>query len=375
MNKSKILVSLFLVLLICIIPLGYTNAASIDLNSLDPKSLIMMPSLIFNGSATIDVSTTVTDYTLFYQPILLTESESTNIKNAMDNIKEKEEEFSNSLDSLKVELDNLEEEYNSASTAYEEGLNNEELSQEDLETLKTSYETAKTNYENKRTEYNNKVDEYKQEIKELFSQLSSLIPDFDEQNWTKTEDGNIEIDLNQFSGERDLVVWAKLVTSEDTYYDMNIYTMNGSKDPSTEVSGISLNMTNMSLAKGVTLTLTATVSPSTATDKTVIWKSDDENIATVVDGKVTGKSVGTTAITATTKDGNYSATCKVTVIEADDDKNEDSDNNNNNNNNKDDTTATGKLPQTGVSNVIIFSILGISILGIIAYKAYKYFNF
>lgn len=372
MNKFKMLISLFLVLLICIIPLGYTKAASIDLNSLDPKSLIMMPSLIFNGSATIDVSTTVTDYTLFYQPILLTESESTNIKNAMDNIKEKEEEFSNSLDSLKVELDNLEEEYNSASTAYEEGLNNEELSQEDLETLKTSYETAKTNYENKRTEYNNKVDEYKQEIKELFSQLSSLIPDFDEQNWTKTEDGNIEIDLNQFSGERDLVVWAKLVTSEDTYYDMNIYTMNGSKDPSTEVSGISLNMTNMSLAKGVTLTLTATVSPSTATDKTVIWKSDDENIATVVDGKVTGKSVGTTTITATTKDGNYSATCKVTVTEPEDDKTEESDNTNNN---KDDTTVTGKLPQTGVSNVIIFSILGISILGIIAYKAYKYFNF
>lgn len=371
MNKSKILVSLFLVLLICIIPLGYTNAASIDLDSLDPEFLITMPALIFNGSATIDVSTTVTDYTLFYQPILLTESESTNIKNAMDNIKEKEEEFSNSLDSLKVELDNLEEEYNSASTAYEEGLNNEELSQENLETLKTSYETAKTNYENKRTEYNNKVDEYNQEIKELFSQLSSLIPDFDEQNWTKTEDGNIEIDLNQFSGERDLIVWAKLVTSEDTYYDMNIYTMNGSKDPSTEVSGISLNMTNISIAKGATLSLTATVSPSTATDKTVIWKSADENIATVVDGKVTGKSVGTTTITATTKDGNYSATCKVTVIEPEGDKTEEPDNNNN----EDNTTAPGKLPQTGVSNLIIFSILGISILGIIAYKAYKYFNF
>ena len=58
-------------------------------------------------------------------------------------------------------------------------------------------------------------------------------------------------------------------------------------------------------------TLTATVFPEGATGPTVIWESSDELIATVVDGAVTGKSVGTATITA--KAGEQSATCTVTV--------------------------------------------------------------
>ena len=62
---------------------------------------------------------------------------------------------------------------------------------------------------------------------------------------------------------------------------------------------------------GESVTLTPTLTPSDAY-ATIKWKSSDENVATVSGGKVTGKSVGKTKITATT-DNNLSAECEVTV--------------------------------------------------------------
>ena len=60
-------------------------------------------------------------------------------------------------------------------------------------------------------------------------------------------------------------------------------------------------------------TLTATVEPSNASYKTVTWSSADPSIATVDEnGKVKGVDLGSTTITATSKNG-LTATCKVTV--------------------------------------------------------------
>lgn len=79
---------------------------------------------------------------------------------------------------------------------------------------------------------------------------------------------------------------------------------------------ITLNKTSASLKVTETIQLTATVSPSTATNKAVTWKSSNESIATVdANGKVTAVSVGEATITATTTDGsNKSATCKIIVL-------------------------------------------------------------
>lgn len=65
------------------------------------------------------------------------------------------------------------------------------------------------------------------------------------------------------------------------------------------------------LLGGDTLTLTATVAPENAEDKTVAWTSGDEQVATVADGVVTAVGVGSTKITATA--GGKSASCTVTV--------------------------------------------------------------
>lgn len=71
----------------------------------------------------------------------------------------------------------------------------------------------------------------------------------------------------------------------------------------------------MSLNVGDTSTLTATVSPSDATDQTVTFSTSDSSIATVTPklGKVTAIGAGSAKITATTEDGNKTAICTVTV--------------------------------------------------------------
>ena len=76
-------------------------------------------------------------------------------------------------------------------------------------------------------------------------------------------------------------------------------------------TGITLDKTTAELTEGETLTLTATVTPENATDKTVAWTSSDETVATVKDGVVTALKAGKATITA--KSGEVSATCEITV--------------------------------------------------------------
>ncbi|MGN0163756.1 MAG: Ig-like domain-containing protein, partial [Candidatus Ornithomonoglobus sp.] len=83
------------------------------------------------------------------------------------------------------------------------------------------------------------------------------------------------------------------------------------------VTGIEMNAspfgTPFEVNIGRTLILSPTVKPENATNKTIIWTSNDESIAKVANGVVTGVFEGTTTITATTADGGYSASCTVKV--------------------------------------------------------------
>ena len=80
------------------------------------------------------------------------------------------------------------------------------------------------------------------------------------------------------------------------------------------VTGVTMNKTSTSLYVGDTETLTATVAPDNATNKAVTWTSSDSAVATVdQNGVVTAVAHGTATITVTTEDGNYTATCTVTV--------------------------------------------------------------
>ena len=83
----------------------------------------------------------------------------------------------------------------------------------------------------------------------------------------------------------------------------------------TVVNGlVTLNKTEAYVQKGKTMTLKATVTPETLTDKSVTWESSDKKIATVTKaGKVKGVKYGTATITCTSVATGAKATCQVTV--------------------------------------------------------------
>lgn len=83
------------------------------------------------------------------------------------------------------------------------------------------------------------------------------------------------------------------------------------------VSSITLNKTSVSLNVGGTSQLSASVYPTTATNRSVSWTSDDTSVATVSsNGLVTAKSAGTAVITCKAKDGSgKKTTCTIIVKE------------------------------------------------------------
>ena len=161
-----------------------------------------------------------------------------------------------------------------------------------------------------------------------------------------------------------------------------------------DVTSITLDKTEASIEVGDSITLTATVLPSDATDTSVTWTSSDTSVVTVdEDGVVTGIAEGTATITvASNSNSSATATCEVTVTETTStDTNTIEDTNTVDNTNtvddtttstessddeeeetiaivtttvatstSDTTTSTGTLPQTG-GNMIIF-IISITVL-------------
>lgn len=71
---------------------------------------------------------------------------------------------------------------------------------------------------------------------------------------------------------------------------------------------------NLDLNGKTTEQLVASIIPSNATDKIVMWESTNNNVCTVNNGLITAVGVGTTTVTATSHDGGFDASCTVTVI-------------------------------------------------------------
>ena len=88
------------------------------------------------------------------------------------------------------------------------------------------------------------------------------------------------------------------------------------KETPVAVTGVGLNTNKVELSVGEENKLVATVTPEAATNKEVTWASSTPEVATVdQDGKVVAQKPGNATITVTTKDGNKTATCEVTVKE------------------------------------------------------------
>jgi uncharacterized protein YjdB len=80
------------------------------------------------------------------------------------------------------------------------------------------------------------------------------------------------------------------------------------------VASVILDKTSVDMTEGDELTLTATVLPDNATNKSVTWISSDSSVASVSNGKVAAMKAGTTTVSVKTDDGGKTATCEVIVI-------------------------------------------------------------
>lgn len=84
--------------------------------------------------------------------------------------------------------------------------------------------------------------------------------------------------------------------------------------PVVPATGISLDKEAATIVGAKSTKLAATVVPESASNKSVMWASSDEAVATVgADGTVTAIRKGEATITATTADGKHAATCAITV--------------------------------------------------------------
>lgn len=372
MKKTKLLFILFLSLFMIIMPFAKVNAHTVEL---DPDRLISFPWMITQGKGEISIDDEITGYTLYYQAVDISNDVNSQIDTIYTEGEKELDALDTELETLDAECDNLETAYDAAFEAWEAKVDSG-ASETEVAEAKTAYETAKTTWQNKIKEYNNKVNEYNAKVKEIESNINALIPTYVEDNWIKTEDGSFSVDVTQFSENRSYAIWAKLVCSDTTIcYDVARYTVSGTKPTEIEVDTISLDKSEVTIKEGSTYTLVPTITPEDATNKLVIWTSEDENIATVEDGKITAVAEGTTTITATTKDGGHTATCKVTVTKKDttpaptpEPKPE--------NKEPDSSVAGEKIPNTGsLTYIIIISIVVLSIIGVVMYRKVKYLDF
>ncbi|MDF2533433.1 MAG: LPXTG-motif cell wall anchor domain protein, partial [Clostridia bacterium] len=80
------------------------------------------------------------------------------------------------------------------------------------------------------------------------------------------------------------------------------------------VTGIILDKAELQLASGDVITITAKVLPENASNKNVVWSTDNEACATVNNGSVKAEGIGNATITAKTEEGAFEATCAVVVL-------------------------------------------------------------
>ena len=141
-------------------------------------------------------------------------------------------------------------------------------------------------------------------------------------NYTVTEngDGSHTIALpTAFLMEKGLYIAAEDNDNSYDYFNCFYFVTGENTKPGGDtkiaVTGVTLDQDALTVNRGETAVLTATVRPANATNQKLSWQSADKTIATVNKGVVTGVSEGETTITVTTQDGGYTAQCTVTVTD------------------------------------------------------------
>ena len=132
--------------------------------------------------------------------------------------------------------------------------------------------------------------------------------------WTSSNTSLVTVDSSgniKAVGNKDGTATITVKTSDGGYTASSKITVK-----KINVSGVKLDKTTVTLTNEKAIKLTATVSPSNAANKKVIWSSSDTSLVTVDSNgnvKAVGSKNGTATITVKTSDEGKVATCKVTV--------------------------------------------------------------
>lgn len=140
------------------------------------------------------------------------------------------------------------------------------------------------------------------------SNITSIAKANTGESFVSLDEGTNWVDVNGLNLGSNIIL-------KNTNACIKAYATTSNETATKPVTGVTLNKTTTKIKVGETESLVATVNPSDATNKNVTWTSSDETVATVANGVVTGKSVGTTTIKVTTQDGNHVASCNVTIEE------------------------------------------------------------
>ena len=137
---------------------------------------------------------------------------------------------------------------------------------------------------------------------------------------TENGDGSHTIALPAaFLMQNNLIIAAENDNNYDYFNCFYFVTGDNTKpggDTKIAVTGVTLDQGTLTVNRGETAALTATVLPVNATNQKLTWQTGDRTIATVNNkGTVTGIGEGETTVTVTTQDGGYTAQCTVTVTD------------------------------------------------------------
>lgn len=133
---------------------------------------------------------------------------------------------------------------------------------------------------------------------------------------------DIPTKISELENDRSFVTLTEMRMAIDELKDVidilqnRIAVLESQRGETVRVTGVSLTHNTLTLNVGDTNTLMATLLPTNATNKSIIWSTNNNTIASVDNGIVTAHAKGQSTITATTEDGDYSASCVVTVNEA-----------------------------------------------------------
>lgn len=289
--KKRILnvIGIITLFLICILQ-GEVRATNENLRD---DEHIFMPSAIYNGEGTINISSAVGgNYNLYYQGIMTTKSVLDNLALKAEEANKYQTEQEKMLKEEKTKLQKLEDD---TDEVVEDDTKTEEEKQQAIENYNAAVEA-----------FNKKLEDYNREWEKKNNEFEAMIPPFNENKWIQTNDGKVKIDTTQNSGKMYFILWAKLTSGGNTYYNVKGY----SSDVKVETT-ITLDKEKATLEMGKTLTLKAT----TVATGNINWSSNNTSVATVdANGVVTPIKEGVATITATIDE--KSASCVVTVTKA-----------------------------------------------------------